>query len=73
MTPGQSVVLSTIALEPSLLRVQGRTARVWPGPLKVTFSFDTSLVPKEPAVANAWRGRLPAVEVSLLVPAEVQH
>lgn len=73
VAPGQSLVLSTITLEPLQLRVQGRTARVSPGPLKVTFSFDTSLVPKEPAVANAWRGRLPAVEVSLLVPAEVQH
>ena len=69
VAPGQSLVLSTISLEPSLLRVQGRTARVSPGPLKLTFSFDTSLVPKEAPVANAWRGRLPAVEVSLVVPA----
>lgn len=68
LAPGQSVVLSTITLEPSQLRIQGRTARVSPGPLKVTFTFDTSLVPKTPAVAQAWRGRLPAVDVALVVP-----
>lgn len=66
--PGQSVVLSTLTLERGELRVRGCAARVAPGPLKVSFTLDTSAVPKEPAVAAAWRGRLAPVEVTVLVP-----